>query len=463
MPRLPQIRLRTLFFLIFCAAVGLAIGASPKDNSAPTLTIFGWKNAELNWHYALLSAASVAVIAGLFKEIAQLRKWQPLDGADGRSLLFAKKFAVLWRGAVCGLLIVCLITALLIAQRVVKLPETETRFSYELFPYAAWVVCLIVVLSVSVVRLKRPNFANGKPRRETALWIAGVLLAALILLDVLLVHSLVHIATAGIEYAQPLTHQRQEAFPNHRAEGFRTFWLSAAAMGCVVLSAASLMYLNRRRILTLSKKVSGYVVFGVSLLIASAFVVWYYAFEFQRVSPDLASVGVGSNPVEWLAGFILAATVTTVGAYRLTVSDRRTVSIPINIGNENNRRSTYESAGCLLLLAGAVVIYVGAVLRTYLTLTRGWFWSPQTAEVLVGMVREPSVMLLLAVLLVSAQIALIRWRRRHEPTEWFIAALEPQRFVWNWIALAALVCVSIPTIAAFLFLFWCGPWYLYGP
>jgi hypothetical protein len=460
MARLPQIRLRTFFFLILCAAVGLAIGTSPRDDAIPTFTIFGVANVKLDWHYALLSAASVAVIAGLCKEIAQLRRWQPPGGVDGRSLLFAQQFAVVWRGAICGLLIVCLVTALLLAQRVVKLPDTETHFSYELFPYAVWVLCLIVVLSVSVVRLRQSNLTKNKPRRETALWIAGVLLAALILLDVTLVHSLVHIATSSIERAQPESYQRHGTFPNQRAEGFQTFWRSTAAVGFVVLAAASLMYLNRRRKMPSGTKAYGAVAFATSLLMASAFVVWYYTFEFQRISPDLASVGVGSNAMEWFAGVVLAAIVTTMGAYRLTVLDTRTVSVPSS-DTENKRRSMYESAGCLLMFAGAVVIYVNAVLRAYLDLTRGWFWSSRTAEILVGMVRDPSAILILAILVLSVQIALMRLRRRNEPTEWVIAAIDPQRFFWNWIAVAALACVAVPTITAFLFLFWLGPWYLY--
>jgi hypothetical protein len=460
MPRLPQIRLRTFFLLILCAAVGLAIGTSPTDDADPTFTIFGWENARLDWHYALLSAASVAVIAGLCKEIAHLGKWQPPNGVDGRSLLFAKQFAVVWRGAVCSLLTVCLVAALLLAQRFLRLPESETRLTYKPFPYAVWVLCLIVVLSVSALRLRRPNLPNDKPRSNIAIWIAGIALAALILLDLTLVYSLVHVATAGIEYAQPDKYQRHGTFPHQRSEGFQTVWLSTAATGFVVLATASLMYLNRGRRPPLGTTIFGVVAFAISLLMASAFVFWYYGFEFQRISPDLAGVGVGSNAVEWFAGVLLAAIAITVGAYRLSVSDTRTIAIPFN-AIDNQRLSIYESAGCLLMFAGAVVIYVDAVLRAYLNLTRGWFWSPRTAEILVGMVREPSVILMLALLLLSAQIALMRWRRRNQPTEWVITAIEPQRFFWNWIALAALACVAIPTIAAYLFLFWLGPWYLY--
>jgi predicted nucleic acid-binding protein len=36
-------------------------------------------------------------------------------------------------------------------------------------------------------------------------------------------------------------------------------------------------------------------------------------------------------------------------------------------------------------------------------------------------------------------------------------------FTWNWFALAVLVVVGIPTLSAYCFVYWLGPWYLYGP
>ncbi len=37
----------------------------------------------------------------------------------------------------------------------------------------------------------------------------------------------------------------------------------------------------------------------------------------------------------------------------------------------------------------------------------------------------------------------------------------PQIRLRTFFFLPALACVAIPTITAFLFLFWLGPWYLY--
>lgn len=52
MKRVPQIRLRTIFLLFFCAAVGLTVGTSPTIEDE-TYAFFGWHQAQLNWHYAL--------------------------------------------------------------------------------------------------------------------------------------------------------------------------------------------------------------------------------------------------------------------------------------------------------------------------------------------------------------------------------------------------------------------------
>jgi len=461
---LPQIRLRTVFFVFLCAAVGLAIGTSPDEEADPAFTLFGWENAQLSWHFALLSAATVAIIAGLLKEIAFLRRSHALDGTRNRAQAFAVHFATYWRAAVCGLLIACLISALLLSGRLIELPETDTFFSYALFPYAVWVLCLIVVLSASAVRLRQPVAARKNSWRVAPVWIAGVLLAALVLPDVTLVHGLVHIATASIEGAQPAAHQRQSAFPDHRAERFQTFWLSTAATAAALTGAASLLSRNRHRNRPWTQMLPRAVAFTLSLLIMAAFILWYYGREFQRISPDLASVSVASNPLEWAAGIVLASILVTAGAHRLSAANCSVDSIQLDLGNDDRSPFVYESLAVLFCSVSAVVIYVTATAYTFFNAPWGLIWSPmRVAEILVGMMKEPGVILMMVVLLLSVQVGVARWRKQLERTSWRIDELEPRRFVWNWIALAVLTCLAIPTIAAFLFLFWLGPWYLYGP
>jgi hypothetical protein len=78
------------------------------------------------------------------------------------------------------------------------------------------------------------------------------------------------------------------------------------------------------------------------------------------------------------------------------------------------------------------------------------------------MMRDPGAILMAAIFLLSLQLCWLRWRRRDEHALWRLAAVEPHRFFRYWMAIAIISCVAIPTISAFVFAFWLGPWYFYG-
>ena len=204
----PRIRLRLLFFIFFCAAFGLAIGSAPVSKDDPFFTIWGWRNARLNWHYALLAAGTVPVVIGLLKQAAILRNWSGPAGTECNSAAtFARTFAVAWRIAIAGLLVICLVAVMVVSRRLVSLPESGVLLSYGVFPNAVWVVCLVIVLSVSLLRWRREPLIREKPWKLVTVWLTGAIIAALILPDIGLIHFLVHVATAGIEFAQPASFQ----------------------------------------------------------------------------------------------------------------------------------------------------------------------------------------------------------------------------------------------------------------
>lgn len=111
----PRIRLRLIFFIFFCAAFGLAIGSAPVAKGDPLFTILGWQKA-FNWYYALLAAGSIPVVIGLLKEVAILKNWRARTESEPvAAVSFAQKFAVAWRIAIAGLLVICLVTAMLVS------------------------------------------------------------------------------------------------------------------------------------------------------------------------------------------------------------------------------------------------------------------------------------------------------------------------------------------------------------
>src|SRR5262245_52602458 len=88
----PQIRLRTIFLLFLCAAVGLATSADPLGALDPTI--------------------ASAMVIGLLQQLRVLQRCAPSQAAvDG--FAFARQFAIAWRIALTGLLAILVVFELL--------------------------------------------------------------------------------------------------------------------------------------------------------------------------------------------------------------------------------------------------------------------------------------------------------------------------------------------------------------
>jgi hypothetical protein len=465
MKSLPRIRLRTIFLLFICAAVGLAIGLAPIQKIDPSLGL-GWHEPRYSLIYSLLAAASVAVIIGLLNEITVLWQWAAPAGDASDGMRFARAFAIVWRSAIAALLSVCLITALLISRYILELPDTETFLSYEAFPYVVWVVCLIVVLSVSLLRRQQSKQQRPPTWQLLTILFAGAIAAALILPDIGLVHFLVHVAAAGIEHAQPAEFQTVGSFPDLRAERFTLFWLTMAAQGALIVAGANLLLANKYSAPCRWRLLLTIVGYTASLSVAAAFCVWYYGFELHRISPYLAEARVGSNPLEWCAALALVGVIATIAAYELTSLESSSIDTRLNRENELYLETVYESPACLLLLVGSVALYIYETIQTHVSMAP--LVNMLTGQVniafdiVLGMIREPCLVLMIAIMVLSLQLLWMCWRRREEKVAWIITEVNPRRFLWNWLAIAALSCVAIPTISEYAFVVWLGPWYLIG-
>jgi hypothetical protein len=57
---------------------------------------------------------------------------------------------------------------------------------------------------------------------------------------------------------------------------------------------------------------------------------------------------------------------------------------------------------------------------------------------------------------------LVVWRRWRQPltSAWGIEELDRRAFSWNLCAVCALLTVAIPTLSAFSFVAWLGPWWV---
>ncbi len=64
-----RIDLRAILAWMFFAAIGLAMGTSPRYSIDPTYSNWGDPPPSVNWFNALLGAASAAVVWGLIKQV----------------------------------------------------------------------------------------------------------------------------------------------------------------------------------------------------------------------------------------------------------------------------------------------------------------------------------------------------------------------------------------------------------
>jgi hypothetical protein len=455
MLQIPRIQLRTIFLLFLCVGIGLTCALAPPSEADEFVKSLNIYVPQLNWHFAVLSAASVAMIIGLLQQAWQLRstKLGLKPGLSDEN--FTVAMAIAWRSVLAITIAACLTLKLLISRRVLEPPDHEVTIIASTLPDVLWVACIIVVLSESVMRwsvARRPD-----PRFMTPIaWMAGVILAILIVPDVALVHWLVHVATEGIERYAPLALQRPGAFPDHSAEGFRLFWLSLGAVGCVVLAAILISPICRTSGKARFLRIGAYVAF---LLPSAAFCAWYCAAERHRISPDLSSVGLASNWFDWLGGCALALVFITVGAYRLTASPSAVHVVEYDVQNRD-QLGLHESFGCLTLLAVAAALYFVEMIRAAVT-GINLFGPPTFAETAVYFLKDPNFLLYISVCFLSLKLCWLRWRRRSVPVEWNLPVIKKKGFMYCWTLLAVLATVAIPTASIFAFVYWLGPWFLY--
>lgn len=294
MKSLPQIRLRTLFVIFFCVAVGMTCATAPEPADDPSLSGINLYFARLNFHYALLSAAAMAMVVGLLQQIRMLRHSKTATTMSESPLIFARTFAVTWRVAIAAIIFGCLLFHILILRQVIRPIDHEDLFIVELVPGTLLDICVIVVLIDCLRRWQRAKSSEYRALIEPLAWFLGLAFALIVLPDSGLIMYLVHIATEGIEKAMPLRFHRPNVFPNQRLEHFQVFWMSFVAVMAVVV-ALCILELVRTVRFTSKRFVGVAAIYAALVGGAGAYCIWFHRVEFPRLSPDMASAGFASN------------------------------------------------------------------------------------------------------------------------------------------------------------------------
>ena len=193
------------------------------------------------------------------------------------------------------------------------------------------------------------------------------------------------------------------------------------------------------------------------------FCLWYHMREFQRISPDMGSAGLVGNWVDRLGGAMVAAVLITVAASRFATRDGGPSFTYAAPKLPEHQIAVHEYLFFLVLLFGApIALIIESLYGTFSTGLRIG-WQERVTQHLVGYLQDPVSCLRVVLCLLCVQLCWLRWKRRPTTIVGPLKSLDLPRFAWNWIALAVLTLVGMPTLSIYCFTFWLGPWYLYFP
>jgi hypothetical protein len=346
MRRTLRISLRTIFLLFFCAAVGLATHTNPRS--------------------ALEPAIATAIAIGLVQQVRHLIVWRSSASEVFDEIVFARWFAIGWRLVLVALIVTCLVVGVLVSRAMLRLPEREQLW-FHLEYLALLPVCIIIVLCNSIARWQSASPIPAKRRSRVAmLWAIGLVIGTVTLVDATATQFFVHRGLSNIEAASPPAFRRPDVYPDLAAEQYRPVWLASAAVTCLLVATAVLLWSSSR--CAARWMIAARCVLFVALLVPPVvFASWYYSTEFHRLSPEIAGAGQAAIWTDWLIGAILVLTMATIGAYLLSRSNN-TVEITADLSDNLERTAFHESFYCLAIIGLNAVCSVVAYIRYHLSI-----------------------------------------------------------------------------------------------
>ena len=443
---LPRIRLSTLLILVGCIAIGLAT----------TRDLLG----------AIRPAIEAAMVVGLLQQTRELLQRHCKLAAPTAEARFAWKFAIAWRVLIAAGVAFFLLIKLNGWTVPILFPHRSNPLLYE--PATVIGDLLPIVILANSVRRWRPTLSSTPRRRLGWLIFCAVALLVAIynVVDSEATTYLVHQAVAGIEASITPRFQRPDVYSNLAREGYRSFWLSCLAAASVPIGAIFLVVASRWKDSRIAKAMVGGFFF--CLAVQLLYCRWFYLKDYPRISPDIAGAGLAVEPSDWLSIVILLSIVITLAAYLITASDSDRTLVSNNLADGLDRRSLHETGPCLVAMNVAAAIELGMLITGIV----GEIISPTFANLQFNtwmktwlncnLLFSPLVLLACAFPLLSLQLSYVRWARRKEEVHWELPVIHPKQFALNWLAAAIAILIGAPTLAAFGFLFWLGPFNLSG-
>jgi hypothetical protein len=433
---MPRIRLRTIFLLVSCVAVGLAADPDPLGALEPII--------------------QAVMAVGLVQQIRTLVKWQPAQLPVVNEVRFSRWFAISWRAAIALTFVCVILYSMLVSHNFVSFPDRHDGLAIEPLHDGLIYVCMLVVICNSLVRWRpAPRNSGQSAFYSTLLWLAGLGLTGLVLLDATITQFLVHRGLANIEASQPQHLHRQGVYIPLSADAYLPLWFGLGA--AVSLFAALLITISPHK-LTLNK--SRYsirlLVFVILMIVPTAYCWWWYAYEFPRLSPDIAGVGLALTRFDLVCGIGVALALVAASSYRLAMTPSTKVIIRANMAEDIDRTAFHESLPTLVLF---ILIGVSFIVWLITSLyTAPWQSAVRNVITFVSTICYPPFLLPLAITIAGLQLCWIRWRSRSEIVPDVLIGLSPTRFVASSLMIAWILAAGVPALRAFAFTAWVGPY-----
>jgi hypothetical protein len=195
-----------------------------------------------------------------------------------------------------------------------------------------------------------------------------------------------------------------------------------------------------------------------SLNIPVSFCTWFYSSEFHRISPELAGAGLEAGVANWLVGGTLAVGLITAVAYQFAPTNHSELLVSSNLSVEVDTHALHESGPIVFLIA---------IQAIYLLLTHivsvadvGSSFGRQSVWFYISSFWDSSSLLVVAQAVAGLLLCWTRLRRRSHVVPRVLTGLSRHDFGHSWQMLAFLLVIAVPTLNAFGFIAWLGPFNL---
>ncbi len=167
--------------------------------------------------------------------------------------------------------------------------------------------------------------------------------------------------------------------------------------------------------------------------------------------------------MDFAAGTVMVAVVSTTCAARL--SRRAGPSAIVDSKNYGAETPAFfhDSMFCVAAAVIASAIYFVELARMTLSFSGAFGRQVAWTDLAYSLLMDAANYLQLALVIASLTLGIQVWRERGKSIPWNIDAISIRAFIVDWLVTFLLALIAIPTIGIYCFVFWLGPWYLYGP